>query len=93
MAPTSIVIIVALLLLGLASGFIAQKTLDEWTRVAGRAPMINKGRGSWSRYLRSVDAELPPPVRQRIALCNRIGVVSTALMPVVLILDAVWHHH
>ena len=93
MAPASMVILAALVLLGLASGFIAQKTLDDWTQDAGRAPMINKGRGSFSRYLRSVEAELPPSVRQRIAFCNRIGIVSMVLTPVVFILDAVWHHH
>jgi hypothetical protein len=92
MAPTSIVIIAVLVLVGLGSGFIAQKTFDQWTQDAGRAPMINKGRGSWSRYLRSVEAELPPTLRQRIALCNRIGVVSMVMTPVVFILDAVWHH-
>ncbi len=89
MVPTSIVIIAALVLVGLGSGFIAQKTLDQWTQDAGRAPMIDKGRGSWSRYLRSVETELSPSVRQRIALCNRIGLVSMALTPVVFILDAV----
>lgn len=93
MAPSSIVIIAALALVGLGSGVIAQKTLDQWTQDAGRAPMIHKGRGSWSRYLRSVQAELPPSVRQRIALCNRIGIASMVLVPVVLIVDSVWHHH
>ena len=93
MAPTSIVITAALVLVGLGSGFIAQKILDQWTQDARRAPMIDKGRGNWSRYLRSVETELPPSVRQRVALCNRIGLLSMALTPVVFILDAVWHHH
>ena len=93
MATTSIVIIAALVLLGLASGFIAQKTLDKWTQDVGRAPMVDKGRGSFSRYLRSVEAELPPSVRQQITLCNRIGIASMILVPVVFIVDAMWRHH
>jgi hypothetical protein len=93
MPPVSIFIIAALVFLGLASAVIGQKTLDKWTRDTGRRPMIPKGRGSWSRYLRSVEAELPPSVRQRIALCKRIATISMILVPVVFFLDAVWLRH
>lgn len=93
MTTGSIVIIAALVLLGLASGFTAQKILDKWTQDEGRAPMFDIGRGSFSRYLRSVEAELPPSVRQRITLCNRIATISMVFVPVVFILDAMWRRH
>ena len=90
MGPVSVIAIVGSLVLGLASGFIQQRTLDKWTQDTGRAPMIHKGRGSWSRYLRSVDAELPPSIRQRIAFWKWIGILSIVLMTAVFALDA-WH--
>jgi hypothetical protein len=87
MTPISIAVIVSLLVVGLGSGFVSQRTLDKWTQETGRAPHINKGRGSWSRYVRSMEAELPPSVRQRIRICDWVGALSIILMMIVLTLS------
>jgi len=77
----------------LTSGFMQQRTLDKWTRDTGRAPMIHKGRGSWHRFLRAVEAELPPSVSRKIAIWGWIGKLSIVLMMTLVALDAAarWH--
>lgn len=72
----------------LTSGFMQQRTLDKWTRDTGRVPMIHKGRGSWHRFLRSVEAELPPSVSRKISIWGWVGKLSIVLMMALVALDA-----
>jgi hypothetical protein len=92
MAPISITIVVGLLMLVLVSGAVQQKILDKWTHQTGRVPMINRGRGSWYRYLRSVKAEMPQYVRRRIAVWNWVGHISIALAIIIFVVDAAIRH-
>jgi hypothetical protein len=93
MSPITVSISIGLIVASLASGFIQQKTLDKWTQDTGRAPMIHRGRGSWYRYLRSVEEELPNSVSRRIAVWGWIGKLCLILMMVIFFLDSVWHRH
>lgn len=80
MSPFILSIFLGSMALLLASGFMQQRTLDKWTRDAGRSPMIHKGRGSWHRYLRSIEAELPPSVSRKIVIWGWVGKLSIVLM-------------
>lgn len=93
MSPFILTIFLGLMALLMASGFMQQRALDEWTRDTGRAPMIHKGRGSWHRYLRSVEAEISPSVSRRIAFWGWVGKLSIALMWALVALDAVARCH
>jgi len=84
---------IGLMIVFFVSGVIQQKAVDRWTRDTGRAPMIHKGRGSWHKYLRSVEHEMPTPLRQRIAIWTWIGYSSLALVFIVMVVDAQWHQH
>jgi len=53
--------------------------------------MIHKGRGSWRRYLLSVEHEMPASLRKRIAIWTWIGYTSLILFPIVIVVDAQWH--
>lgn len=93
MSALSMSILIALVILFFASGLIQQRTVDKWTRETGRAPMIKRGRGSWHRYLRSIEHEMPAPVRKRVALWNRIAIISLVLSMTVISFEAGWHLH
>jgi len=92
MSPISITIIISALVLVVVSGAAQQKTLDRWTQETGRAPMVNRGRGRWYRYLRSVKVEMPQSVRRRIAAWNWAGNVSIAVAFVVFLIHTARHH-
>jgi hypothetical protein len=81
----SVSVLVGFVIVFLVSGVMGQRAVDRWTRETGRAPMIHKGWGSWHRYLRSVEHEMPASLRKRIAFWNRIGWLALILM-----LAAIW---
>jgi len=93
MSAISVLVLIGSVIVILASGLIQQRTVDRWTRETGRAPMINRGRGSWHRYLRSVEREMPASVRKRIAFWNWIAILSVILAVTVISIDARWHRH
>jgi hypothetical protein len=93
MSPFILSIFLGSMALLLASGFMQQKTLDKWTLDSGRAPMIHKGRGSWHRFLRSVEAEMPPSVSRKIAMWGWVGKLSIVLMMALVALEAAAHLH
>lgn len=75
-------IIVGLFAVFITSGWLQQRAVDKWAQKTGRAPMIQKGRGSWGAYMRATEHEMPLALRKRIALLNWTG--SFALMLFVL---------
>jgi len=85
--------LIGLVVLLLASGSVQQKTLNKWTQDTGRSPMIDQGRGSWHRYLRSVEAELPRSVSRKIEMRGWVGKVAIVLMLVLVVLDAATRAH
>jgi len=96
MAHTHISALAGSIWLGLFGLFIAcmviqHKTVERWMRDTGRAPMIHKGRGSWHKYLRLVEHEMPAPLRKRIAIWKWVGYSSMMLLPVVMLIDALCH--
>lgn len=93
MSALSMSVLIGSVILFFASGLIQQRTVDKWTRETGRAPMIHRGRGSWHRYLRSVEHEMPASVRKRIALWNWIAISSLILAMTVMSFEAAWHRH
>jgi hypothetical protein len=66
------------------TGYLQQKTLDDWNRDAGRAAMVNSCRGDWARYMRANESDLPNFVRKRITRLGRIG--NVALLCLLLLL-------
>jgi hypothetical protein len=93
MSPFILSLFVGLMALLLASGVMQQRTLDKWTRDTGRAPMIHTGRGSWHRYLRSVEAEISPSVSRKIAFWGWVGKLSIGLMWALVALEGVARCH
>jgi hypothetical protein len=93
MSAISLSVVIGAVIVMFASGLIQQRAVDRWTRETGRAPMINRGRGSWHRYLRSVEREIPASVRKQTAFWNWIGILSLILAMTVMAIDAGWHRH
>jgi hypothetical protein len=93
MSTISVSVMIGAVIVMLFSGHIQQRTVDRWTRETGRAPMIHKGRGSWGKFMRSVEHEMPASVRKRIAFWNWIAILSLIFAVVVISIDAHWHPH
>jgi hypothetical protein len=92
LSPSSLLMVIGFVVL-LASGWAQQQIVDKWTRDTGRAPMINKGRGSWSAYMRVAKHEMPAPIRKKIALFRWIGCLALLLILVTASTDARWYRH
>ncbi len=75
--------IIGLIAIFLASGWLQQQAVDKWTQKTGRAPMIQKGRGSWAAYMRTAEHEMPAALRKRIAVLDWIGYLALMLIMVV----------
>ena len=84
MSHISVFIAGPLVIVGLASAWMAQKTLDKWTRDTVRIPMVQRGRGSWGAYMRAHRNEMPASVRKQISLYSWIGGVAWTLLALVL---------
>jgi hypothetical protein len=84
-------LIIGLIFVFIASGWIQQKTVDKWTQDTGRAPMIHKHRGSWDAYMKVAKHEMPAPMLKRISLLNWIGYLALILILLVAAINPVWH--
>ena len=65
------------------AGWLQQQAVDKWNQKTGRAPMIQKGRGSWATYMRTAEHDMPAALRRRIALLKWVGYLALVSMIVV----------
>lgn len=91
MSPLAKLIIMGLVIVLIASARLGQKVLDRWTQATGRAPLIQKSRGSWAAYMQATNHEMPPSVRKQIALYQAIGWIALGLIGVVMAFDEARH--
>jgi hypothetical protein len=91
MSPAAQVTSIGLTIGLLVSGWLGQKTVDDWARDAGRKPMI-QGKGKWSAYMRANRHEMPTSVAKRLSVLTWIGYLALILILVVFALDG-WHRH
>ena len=89
MSPAAQVTSIGLAISLLASAWLGQKTVDDWTQGAGRKPMI-QGKGRWSAYMRANRQELPTAVAKRLSVLTWICYLAFLLIIVVITLDN-WH--
>ncbi len=61
------------------TGWMQQRAVNKWAERTGRAPMINKGRGSWGRYMEANRYEMPASLLKRISVLTWIGYLAIAL--------------
>lgn len=85
-------IIIGLFAVFFASGWLQQQAVDKWTQKTGRAPMIQKGRGSWAAYMKTAEHEMPAALRKRIALLKWIGYLALLFTVVVVALQGSRHY-
>ena len=78
-SPLRVFLFIVFLVLFLASAIRPQKILDKWVRETGRKPMMQSGRGSWGRYWRSVEREVPESVKEQVNLWRWVAYIFMAL--------------
>jgi hypothetical protein len=86
-------IIFVLFAVFIATGWLQQQAVDKWTQQTGRAPMIQKGRGSWAVYMRATEHEMPVELRKRIALLKWVCYLALLSMLVVGAIQGILHRH
>lgn len=57
----------------LASGLMQKRAVDKWTESTGRAPLIQRGRGSWGAYMRQNKSDMPDELLKVISIWSWIG--------------------
>ena len=67
----------------IASGWMQQRAVDKWTRSTGRAPMIQRGRGSWAAYISVAKHEMPDSLLKQISVWRWVGISALILFWIV----------
>ena len=50
-----------------------KRAVDKWTHSAGRAPLIQRGRGSWAAYMRENKYDMPEELLKVISIWSWVG--------------------
>ena len=78
-SPISILQIACVALL-ITSGFLQKRAVDRWTQSTGRAPLIQRNRGSWGAYMRANKHEMPHSVLKQISIWKWVCYSALALL-------------
>ena len=68
------------MVVAIASGWMQQRAVDKWTRSTGRAPMIQRGRGSWAAYMRVNKHEMPASLLKQISIWRWVGISAFVIV-------------
>ena len=50
-----------------------RRAVDKWTQSTGRAPLIQRGRGSWGAYMRHNEPDMPKELLKVISIWSWVG--------------------
>jgi hypothetical protein len=70
---TKFILFVAFAGILLASGLMQKRAVDKWTQSTGRAPLIQRGRGSWAAYMRQNKFDMPDELLTVISIWSWVG--------------------
>lgn len=79
LASTSTLAFMVYVAVLIATGWMQQKAVDRWAQRTGRAPMIQKGRGSWAAYMKVAEGDMPAALLKRIAVLNWVAYLTLAI--------------
>jgi hypothetical protein len=66
--------------------------VDRWTQSTGRAPLIQRGRGSWAAYMRQNKLDMPDDLLNVISIWSWVGRAALVVLWIAIFLDVVVNH-
>jgi hypothetical protein len=75
-----LILLIACMALLIGSGLMQERAVYKWTRMTGRAPRTQRGRGSWGAYMRANKYDMPHSLLKEIAVWRWIGISALLLL-------------
>lgn len=66
-----------------------KRAVDKWTQSTGRAPLIQRGRGSWAAYMRENKVDMPDELIRVISIWSWVGRAAFVVLWISIVFD-VW---
>jgi hypothetical protein len=69
----------------LTSGLMQKRAVDKWIKSTGRAPLIQKSRGSWGAYMRQNKSDMPDELLKVISFWTWIGRAALLVFGIIIL--------